>query len=194
MKRVLHETFRMKSIAQPNRGIIPFVFQRRTKAIRSWKLIFQIDTCRSPFQRRGLRYHQACSYSTKRRGTGGGCSGDIEKSQGVRATRRRDFMGEPGFAVAEAIKKLGARFQDTAGIGCVLPKAGKRRDGARMSGANGSPSFCQFQLTFVPRIRSTKPQAFLHLSAPLNFQLLPSIFQKLFRYPIYFSQFRCFLN
>lgn len=86
-------------------------------------------------------------------------------------------MGEPGFAVAEAIKKLGARFQDTAGIGCVLPKAGKRRDGARMSGANGSPSFCQFQLTFVPRIHKTTsfPTSF----SPVEFSTAAINFSKI---------------
>lgn len=103
---------------------IRFPRMNKLKAIRSWKLIFQIDTCRSPFQKRGLRYHRACSYSTKRRGTGGGCSGDIERSQGVRATRRRDFMGESGVAVAEAIKKLGARFQDRTGQDVFCQKLG----------------------------------------------------------------------
>lgn len=137
----------------------------KRKAIPSWKLIFQIDTWRSPFQRRGgsaiiklariprkeeEQEEDAAEIQRGRRG-----SGQREETRFYGGTWNR------GSRWRRAIKKLGARFQDRTGIGCVLPKAGKRRDGARMSGANGSPSFCQFQLTSIPRIRSTKPQAFL---------------------------------
>lgn len=60
---------------------------------------------------------------------------------GCRARRRRDFMGDPRVLKPAAVvikkKKLRRpRDRDATGIGCVLPKAGKRRDGARGSGAN----------------------------------------------------------
>ncbi|KYN43534.1 hypothetical protein ALC56_01795, partial [Trachymyrmex septentrionalis] len=53
---------------------------------------------------------------------------------------RRFYGGSPGVLkpAVVVIKKepRRPRDQDATGIGCVLPKAGKRRDGARGSGAN----------------------------------------------------------
>ncbi|KOC59998.1 hypothetical protein WH47_08460 [Habropoda laboriosa] len=68
-------------------------------------------------------------------------------------------------------KKTRRPLRDTSGIGCVLPKAGKRRDGARGSGANvpGSPSSCQFQLTSIPGIR---PESYRIFPSPGYFIII----------------------
>lgn len=110
---------------------------------------------------------------------------EVVGGQGNEETR---FYGGIGGRGGGGHKKTRRPLPGHDGIGCVLPKAGKRRDGARMSGANGSPSFCQFQLTSIPRIRSENRnlRAFLHPS--VQFSLVRTIFQKLFQHSIYSSR------
>lgn len=107
---------------------------------------------------------------------------EVVGGQGNEETR---FYGGIGGRGGGGHKKTRRPLPEQDGIGCVLPKAGKRRDGARMSGANGSSSFCQFQLTSIPPFRKPQPLNF----PSVQFSLVRTIFQKLFQHFIYSSRF-----